>query len=509
MMDFQNTPFDSTVWNAQLQDALAKTKVPDASISLVLYTDGGCQPVPRGQGGWGIHGYYYIHQAPKQGQGCKGFGPTPTGYVNGIAQEETVTVVGYVDACGSIMPNSTNNEAELVAFTNALRIVIETRPVACRLVLDSRYVLDAVTNDLETWAARGWRKSDGNPVANVERWKVIRELLNEAHTLSVLSWDWTKGHGVDVGNNIADRLATAGVYAGNKGHDHERYTLSPSKKYWAPEANYNRFLMEGHWYFNTASTGLAANLKHLYHMGNHGSDDDDLGKPIADTTYSVVMVSSPDPVLEQIRALQSHYADGHGIVVDAKLNNIFKPRVYDDILKHRSMYLRRAETRMDIYDPGKVQLTRVAFPAKLAFRAIDALAELEELLVQYDADALPDHHCLREITDVIYEEVVVKDEPTYKVRLGNGQEAVAVKVPVDYSIPSGLKGTTDVVLTVGIDTPKRNFFAAVASQMPKVYVLSWPEPCSGAAFRYAVIVETITGECGIWAGAYANLRIVS
>jgi hypothetical protein len=68
--------------------------------------------------------------------------------------------------------------------------------------------------------------------------------------------------------------------------------------------------------------------------------------------------------------------------------------------------------------------------------------------------------------------------------------------------------TTNVVLTVGIDMPKRNFFAAIAGQKPKVYVMTWPESSSSVAFRYATVVVT-DDNCGIWAGVYGNLRIVS
>lgn len=506
MSDINLAP-DYTTWLQEIEATIAKQKAEHKEPHLILYTDGGCQPTPRGQGGCGIHGYIYTRNKPKQGQGCKGFGPTDRGYVNGETGDRVVSVVGYIDVVSSIIPSSTNNEAELVALYQALQVAQGLKVHSLHLILDSRYVLDGLTSELEKWVGAGWRKSDGQPPANLERWRAIRDLLQVVTEQCPVSWEWTKGHSDDVGNHLADINATCGVYAGNKGHDHYAYRFSSPKKYWAPEANYNRFFCESRWYFNTRSSELASNGKYVYYLGNHGPDDDHHGKPVADTNYAVVMLSAPDPVLTEIREYQAQLVDDFGMVVIAQLNNILKPSVYTEALRSGSLYMRRAENKIDIYTSSKLQLTRLADPARLAYRAEEVQGRLEELLMQYDSDQLPPNHVLTEITPVIYEEVVVKEEPTLKVKLASGQEAAAVRVSVKHHGPDG--PTTDITLTVGIDTPKRNYFSAVSSCMPKVYVLTWPEPCSATAFRYATVVETVTGECGIWAGAYANLRIVA
>lgn len=507
-------PLEETMstWRATLEADVKKQKVEDPTIHLVLYTDGGCQPVPRGQGGWGIHGYFYTKNKLKIGQGCKGFSPTDRGYMNHagtneLGDDRTVAVAGYVDGIGSIIPSSTNNEAELVAMIRSLEIVIAVKPASVHFLLDSKYVLDGITQSMEAWYQFGWRKSDGQPVANDHRWRVLRDLYRAALDICPITMSWVKGHSDDVGNRVADWNATSGVYAGNKGMAIERLTLSSSKKYWAPEATYNRYLAESRWYFNTGNASGEADGFHVYHLGN--VDQEELGKPLPDIGYVVVMLNAPDPVLETIRAYQRELSAGFSHMCAGLLMNVFKPRVYNSIRANGRDYLRQAESKLDIYDYSKTQLTYLAEPVRLAYRAESTLIDMEQMLRDVRKRNMPPEWRLTDITSVIYEEAVVKEEPTLRVMLPNGQEGAAIRTDVDFyhrGLDQTLRGP--LTLTVGVDTPRRNFFAATAGGMPTVYVLTWPEPCSRPAFRYIVYVETVDGECGMWAGAHSNLCIV-
>lgn len=498
-------------WRSQLEDAVKKQKVEKPEIHLVLYTDGGCQPVPRGQGGWGVHGYYYTNNKLKVGQGFKGFSPTGRGYVNHaganeLGDDRTVAIAAYVDCVGSIIPSSTNNEAELVAMIRALQIVIGTKPTSVHFRLDSKYVLDGIQQSMDAWFQMGWRKSDGAMVANDHRWRELRELYREALSVCPISMDWVKGHSDDVGNRLADWNATSGVYAGNKGMAIDRLTLSSHKKYWAPEANYNRYLAESRWYFNTGRGSGQVDDFYVYHMGN--ADEEELGKPLPDVGYVVVMLRSADPVLETIREYQREVSNGFSHMCTGLLMHLFKPRIYNSILTNGRDYLRQAETKMDVYDYSKTQLTHLAEPVRLAYRAEQTLLDMELMLRDLRLRNIPKDWRLTDITSVIYEEAVVKDEPTLKVTLPNGQEGAAIKVDVDFyhrDVDQVIKAP--LTLTVGVDTPRRNFFAATAGGLPTVYVVTWPEACSRPAFRYVVLVETADGECGLWSGAHSNLYI--
>ncbi|MBL8581470.1 MAG: hypothetical protein JNL61_04475 [Rhizobiaceae bacterium] len=60
------------------------------------------------------------------------------------------------------------------------------------------------------WKARGWRKSDGKPVKNRERWEVLDGLLGVRPT----RWEWTRGHAGHELNERRDALANMAIDKG-------------------------------------------------------------------------------------------------------------------------------------------------------------------------------------------------------------------------------------------------------------------------------------------------------
>ncbi|GEO69774.1 ribonuclease H family protein [Levilactobacillus acidifarinae] len=100
---------------------------------------------------------------------------------------------------------ASNNRMEIMAFLRALqqlsRLGQATKSV--QFVLDSRYVLNAVTQGwLAGWKRRGWKRSAG-PLANAELWREVDQLLPQ---FSHLSFHWTKGHATNQGNVFVDHL---------------------------------------------------------------------------------------------------------------------------------------------------------------------------------------------------------------------------------------------------------------------------------------------------------------
>ena len=134
---------------------------------VVVYTDGGCDPNP-GPGGWGAVLVYKLK-------------------THELSGAERVT---------------TNNRMELTAAIKAL----ETLTKSCDVLLmtDSQYLRRGITEWLNDWVAHGWRKKDGQPVENIDLWKM---LVKEASRHTV-EWRWVKGHRGDVLNERADQLAT-------------------------------------------------------------------------------------------------------------------------------------------------------------------------------------------------------------------------------------------------------------------------------------------------------------
>jgi ribonuclease HI len=140
--------------------------------TIDIYTDGACKGNP-GPGGWGVL--------------LKSAG-TEKELFGGEA-------------------NTTNNRMEMMAVIQALEAL--KRPCKVNLFLDSKYVLQGITEWIVGWKARGWKTAAKEPVKNVELWQRLDALV--ASGGHEINWRWVKGHAGDPGNERADGLANKGV----------------------------------------------------------------------------------------------------------------------------------------------------------------------------------------------------------------------------------------------------------------------------------------------------------
>jgi ribonuclease HI len=140
--------------------------------SITIYTDGACKGNP-GPGGWGA-----LLQS----------GGTTKELFGG--ERET-----------------TNNRMEMMAVIEALKAL--KRPCQVQLHLDSKYVLQGITEWLPGWKAKGWKTAAKQPVKNVDLWQQLDALVNQGG--HEIKWHWVKGHAGDPGNERADALANKGV----------------------------------------------------------------------------------------------------------------------------------------------------------------------------------------------------------------------------------------------------------------------------------------------------------
>ena len=101
-------------------------------------------------------------------------------------------------------PQTTNQRMELMAVLEALRENVEG-PV--EIVSDSTYVVKCFNDKWHVgWLRRGWKNSQGQPVANRDLWEPLFELvLNSSRNVT---FSWVKGHSGDVMNDFVDALAT-------------------------------------------------------------------------------------------------------------------------------------------------------------------------------------------------------------------------------------------------------------------------------------------------------------
>jgi ribonuclease HI len=135
-----------------------------------IFTDGACSGNP-GPGGWGALLRYGAKEKEISG---------------GEAQ-------------------TTNNRMEMTAVIEALLAL--KSPCQVTIHTDSKYVMDGVTQYLESWKRRGWKTADKKEVKNIDLWQKLDPLLN----LHRIRWIWVKGHAGHVENERVDSLARAAV----------------------------------------------------------------------------------------------------------------------------------------------------------------------------------------------------------------------------------------------------------------------------------------------------------
>ena len=110
--------------------------------------------------------------------------------------------------------HGTNNMGELMAVLDLLQQTAhldEELHVYC----DSKYVIDSVTKWMPGWKRKGWKKSDGKPVLNVELMKALDAALDGRRDR--VRFEWVKGHAGHELNEAADKRANAAASAYQRG----------------------------------------------------------------------------------------------------------------------------------------------------------------------------------------------------------------------------------------------------------------------------------------------------
>jgi len=96
-----------------------------------------------------------------------------------------------------------NNAAEIVASTEALKICRKHNRMSVEIRTDSKFLIECVLQHLPTWKINGWIRTNGKPVNN----KVELEELDEVLSGFKVQWVYVPGHSGEAGNDCADFLA--------------------------------------------------------------------------------------------------------------------------------------------------------------------------------------------------------------------------------------------------------------------------------------------------------------
>ncbi len=144
--------------------------MPAATLAIELYTDGACSGNP-GPGGWA-----YILKYLDSGDVVEHSGGEPV---------------------------TTNNRMELSSVIEGLN-ALDT-PCRVEVYSDSQYVCKGLSEWLDQWKARGWRRGRNEKVKNVDLWHQLDE-LRRVHELRT---HWIRGHDDHPENERCDKLAVA------------------------------------------------------------------------------------------------------------------------------------------------------------------------------------------------------------------------------------------------------------------------------------------------------------
>jgi len=144
---------------------------------VILFTDGACSGNP-GPGGWAA-----ILKHPSTGK---------------------------IKKLSGANPQTTNNQMELTAAIEGFKALSTTKRWRVHLVSDSQYVIFGLTQWIPGWIANHWRrgkKSNAEPVKNVELWKELHA-LTLAHDVT---YEHVFGHSGHPENEECDRMAVAAI----------------------------------------------------------------------------------------------------------------------------------------------------------------------------------------------------------------------------------------------------------------------------------------------------------
>lgn len=482
----------------------------------ILYTDGGFR---GGFAGYGVHGYVHNGQESKTGTGNPKVAPTIQGYNSPSRRMEGVRVLPefYYDHFGTMPGKHTNNTAEIMAAKHAIEFALNKKIDELTIIGDSEYVLKTINSWLDKYARNGWRRSNGEPVANTELWQEVYALRKQyLDSGAKLRTDWVKGHSGEPGNEKADRLASTAVSQTIRGKDINKSWESQAQGYWKNNVEPHPFLMACYHYFESDEATLRPGI---YFLGDNRLADYQEGKRSSDASISVVRLKQPDTILETVRNVQCQLANGLRAQMRGNMANIFSPTTVKDIENIGVEALSCPNPiRLDMACSMSIPLTVEYRPLGLAGRIMDVATNLERILESFfDAQEGTSRIVeFLEVTDCFYTTSIkpaTKNKETKKVTELLADIVVGtpkIDLPIQFAHCKS-KEVTDIKkinipFILGYDLLDRNALKRLEAFHPKIYTLTWTT--SDKSFDYAVVITTEQGDNGIWAAPYTNHRIV-
>lgn len=499
---------------------------PIVADGMVLYCDGSAKPNP-GFIGAGVHGYAYNLDQPKKGTGLGTHTLTRFGYVDNKESEqearagamfeirdgsgkvsnhkpskpEKITPMMYYNTAASFDFQTSNNVAELMAVHVGIRMALATKVKSLLIKSDSEYVNKVLTKFATLWVRSNWLKRDGTPVSNQEFIKDLLASVAELQERGIkFEIQWVKGHSTHLGNNAADKLANIGSAMSKTRKALVNVQEHIPEGYWKQDSTRHPLLSHRRAYFGTTMKDSPVGM---YFTGDHGKDDDFVGRAEVDGALAVTFLKTPDTVIDAVISRCYELAGSSLRFFFGRLDAIFSKNRNKDILIYKDATLIADETarRLDVTSGDDAELVRDLQPIRLSERTFDCLGDMRARLEAHMAGKDLPRTVITDITHLFYDvnRKIVKNVETTEYELHKkyvvGYRSERVKVKHD-------RGESDIILTFGIDVPDRNAWKRLEEMKPTVKVLTWME--SDHCVRYATVFSTAAGDVSMWCGYYSN-----
>lgn len=359
------------------------------------------------------------------------------------------------------------------------------------LVTDAKMVLGGMKKILSTGGQINLTPN-GQPVAHRALWQEILgltlKILKKGKKLTVEALKARAG--VKVFETACDNAARGWVMAYNRVENPEiTYSHIANEEPKASALQAASHLLQKQWYFIPQAKPMLGD-RTLYFMGDHGKDNEQLGKSRAESYLSVVALARPDPFLEKIRTHFDTKGEGsdHIYIVNAK--KLTEAPLRQELHQHglNYCYWQAKEESYRLYDETLVvaKLHPVLKGYK-AFMALNALVALMQELVSGEG-----RHLVRvDITDQV---LLRKPKNKWGVdpKLLSGDRCLRLRLP---EIPQ------PIVLTLDLDLPGTGL-QRLAKEQPKIELIWIKE--TRTTGRHFVFITTEEG-FSLWSAYESNL----
>ena len=109
-------------------------------------------------------------------------------------------------------PDTTNNRMALKSAIVGLGHIGDL-PRDVRFVSDSQYLIKGMTDWINSWKNRNWKRKSGK-IENLSLWQDLDRIV----TNHQIDWQWVRGHDGHSQNEYVDHLATTAAKTGTNSH---------------------------------------------------------------------------------------------------------------------------------------------------------------------------------------------------------------------------------------------------------------------------------------------------